>query len=41
MKKEKLTIKFLGFKIETENPTQTTVIIVAMVLLFLTLLILK
>lgn len=35
MQKEKLKINFLGFNIETENPSKTTVVIVAMVLLFL------
>jgi hypothetical protein len=35
MRKEKLKINFLGFNIETENPGTKTVVIVAMVLLFL------
>ena len=40
MKKEKLKISFGKFNIEVENPTKTTVIIVAMVLMFLTVMVL-
>lgn len=40
MKKEKLKINFMGFNIEVENPTKTTVVIVGMVLLFLTVMVL-
>lgn len=39
MEKEKMKINFLGFNIECENPSKITVAIVAMVLIFLTVII--
>lgn len=35
MNKEKLIINLLGLKVEAENPTKKTILIVGMVLLFI------